>query len=210
MTARLGCGLAVLGMLTLALSVGCDRPPSRVQTAPISPSGAGSKAMELFDTNKDGKISGAELDKAPGLKASLPLLGTDKDKGVTAKQISDRAQKWLDSLVGRMPFTVSVYHNGNPLAGATIKLVPEKFLSEYLTVTPVGKTNETGRASVTLPTTPGPDGDPVGMSPGMYRVEITKDGETIPAKYNTETTIGQEVSQDNQEIMLGIKYNLTY
>ena len=44
----------------------------------------------------------------------------------------------------------------------------------------------------------------------MYRVEITKDGENIPAKYNTETILGQEVSLDNIDLQMGIKFNLKY
>jgi len=33
-----------------------------------------------------------------------------------------------------------------------------------------------------------------GVAPGFYRVEITKTGENIPAKYNTETSFDQEVA----------------
>ena len=32
-----------------------------------------------------------------------------------------------------------------------------------------------------------------GLPPGVYRVAVTKDGVTIPARYNTETTLGCEV-----------------
>jgi hypothetical protein len=100
--------------------------------------------------------------------------------------------------------------NGNPLAGATVKFVPEKFLSDYLTETPTGTTSENGMAMISLPTTPGPDGDPPGMGPGMYRVEITKAGDNIPAQYNTNTTLGQEVSLDNPDMQMGIRFNLKY
>jgi hypothetical protein len=210
MISRLGCGVAVLGLVSLAFFGGCDRKPPRLVAAPISPSGAASKAMELFDTNKDGKISGAELDKAPGLKAALTILNTDKDKGVTQEQIQAQAQKWVDSRTARMPVNCTVTRNGQPLAGATVKFVPEKFLSEYLTASPVGTTDEAGRALISLPTTPGPEGDPPGMGPGIYRVEITKAGDNIPAQYNTATTLGQEVSKQNPELMMGIKFDLKY
>jgi hypothetical protein len=210
MISRWQCVMAAWGLISLALYAGCDRAPPPVPTAPISPSGAAAKAMELFDTNKDGKISGAELDKAPGLKASLTILGTNKDQGVTADQIKARAQKWLDSKAARMRFTVVVLRNGQPLAGATVKLVPEKFLADYLTETPQGITSDSGSALISLPIIPGPNGAPSGMSPGIYRVEITKDGENIPAKYNTATELGQEVSKDNEALYYGTKYNLTY
>ena len=210
MISRLGWGLAVLGMVSFAAYVGCDHQPPRVHAPPISASGAAQKAMDLFDTNKDGKISGAELDKAPGLKASLKVMGTDANKGITYDMIAARVQKWKDSLIGRQSVSCMVTRNGAPLVDATVKFVPEKFLSEYLTVTPVGKTNQSGMAMISLPTTPGPDGDPPGIGPGIYRVEITKDGENIPAQYNTATTLGQEVSLDNIDMQMGVKFNLKY
>jgi hypothetical protein len=41
---------------------------------------------------------------------------------------------------------------------------------------------------------------PHGVRPGFYRVEITKPGEKIPAKYNTEAILGQEVVIDAKGI----------
>ena len=61
-------------------------------------------------------------------------------------------------------------------------------------MTATGKTDQNGMAMLSIPTS-GP-GDPPGVAPGFYRVEITKDGEKIPAKYNTETIFGQEVALD--------------
>jgi hypothetical protein len=187
-----------------------EEAPRRIFGPPFNAAGAAAKAMELFDSNKDGKISGDELDQAPGLKAALKVMATDKDKGVTADQISLRVKKWIDSKIGRTSLSCMVIHNGQPLAGATVKFVPEKFLSEYLTETATGKTNQTGMAMLSVPVESGPDAFPPGLPVGMYRVEITKDGENIPAKYNTETTLGQEVSLDNIEMQMGIKYNLKY
>ena len=46
--------------------------------------------------------------------------------------------------------------------------------------------------------------------PGWYRVEITKAGENIPAKYNTHTTLGQEIALDAAGIREGIKFSLQY
>ena len=38
-----------------------------------------------------------------------------------------------------------------------------------------------------------------GLSPGFYRVEITKEGDNIPAKYNTATTLGLEIGPMGQD-----------
>jgi hypothetical protein len=183
------------------------RMPQRIFPPKYKPAEAAAKAMELYDADKDGKISGDELEKAPGLKAALKVMKTDKEKGVTADQIKERIQKWLDSRIGRTSLSCMVTHNGQPLAGATVKFVPEKFLSKYSPDTATGVTNQTGMAMLSVPT--GNDLPP-GLPPGIYRVEITKNGEDIPAKYNTETVLGQEVSLDNIDMQMGIKFNLKY
>ena len=45
--------------------------------------------------------------------------------------------------------------------------------------------------------------------PGFYRVEITK-GNEIPAKYNTETILGQEVAADVAGISSRLVFELEY
>jgi hypothetical protein len=207
MTKSLGWGLAAIAVLSLAIYLGCDRPPPRVEQPSFNPSGAASKAMDLFDANKDGKISDKELDKSPGLKASLKVMKTDKSKGITKEMIVERMTKWVDSRIGRTSLSCMVTRGGQPLAGATVKFVPEPFLSDTLTEVAQGETNATGMAMISLPSTPGPDALPPGIPPGIYRVEITKGGE-IPAMYNTATILGQEVSLDNIEMQMGIKYQL--
>ena len=58
---------------------------------------------------------------------------------------------------------------------------------------------------------PYPDDPKVGgLSPGFYRVLITKDGEKIPAKYNTETTLGAEAANGSQADQHGMKFDLEY
>lgn len=186
------------------------KSPPRIASPAFDPSVNSAKAMELYDTDKDGKISGEELDNAPGLKAALKVMKTDKEKGITKEQIADRLKKWLDSRIGRTSLSCIVQHNGKPLEGAKVKFIPEKFLKDALPETGEGVTNQNGMAMISVPTQPGPDSLPPGIPPGMYRVEITKDGEAIPAKYNTETTLGQEVSLDNIDLQMGIKFNLKY
>jgi hypothetical protein len=211
-----GGGLVWVGIVSLAICGGCDPKPDRVKPVDYQPARQSNKAMDLFDVNKDGKISGTELDKAPGLKAALTILGAGKDKAVTQEQIKNRIQKWKDSIIGRMTVNCTVTRNGNPLEGATIKFVPEQFLADDFKgkdgalLIGIGKTNGMGSTTITWPTTPGPNGDPSGIGPGIYKIEVTKDGEPIPTKYNTATVLGQEISQDNIELQRGLKYNLSY
>ena len=88
--------------------------------------------MKQYDTNGDGKIAGAELDKAPSLKAALNQIDTSGSKTITAEKITARIQKWQESKVGRMNLTCRVSRKqggqDTPLDGATVTFEPEKFL----------------------------------------------------------------------------------
>ena len=175
----------------------------------IDAKAAGAEAIKLFDTNKDGKLSGDELDKCPGLKAAIDEVDASGKGEITADDITARIKAWQDSKLARMTVSCNVTHNGKPLEGADVKFVPEKFLGKNVQ-TATGKTDRNGNAMLSIPTV----GlrDPPGVAPGFYRVEITKDGEQIPAEYNTDTTLGQEIARDAKGIqnMTGIKFKLKY
>ena len=47
------------------------------------------------------------------------------------------------------------------------------------------------------------------MCPGYYRVEITK-GSEIPAKYNTATILGEEISGDAVRRPDNLEFKLEY
>ncbi len=180
------------------------KKPTRFYPPEINGFSAGFRAIEQFDANKDRKISGAELDKCPGLKAAIENVDADGDGGITAKEITDRVHAWQKSRLGRMSMSCRVVHNGKPLEGAEVKFVPEKFLGETLK-TATGKTDQNGMAMICLP-----DTLPPGVAPGLYRVEITKAGEKIPAKYNTKTIFGQEIALDAKGLQEGIVFDLKY
>jgi hypothetical protein len=190
----------------LVIAVGCLRGPSRVPLPSIDASAAGAKAIEQYDSNHDGKISGAELNKCPALKAAVAQIDTTGQGLITADKIAARIKDWQDKKMGLMTVTCTVLRNGQPLADAEVKFVPEKFLGDSVK-TASGKTNQTGVASVSVPIA-SPDDRP-GVAPGLYRVEISKVGDNIPPRYNANTTLGQEVAIDAQGIMhiiFGLKY----
>lgn len=83
--------------------------------------------------------------------------------------------------------------------------MPEKFLGDSYPVG-TGKTGMNGTATISMPLSE-KDNRP-GMPPGFYRVEVTKAGENIPAKYNTATTLGQEIALDNKSMRSGITFDL--
>jgi len=149
------------------------------------------------------------LNKCPGLKCALAQVNTSGGDNVDAEMIAARIKEWQRTRLGRMSLGCTVLRNGKPLEGATVKFVPEKFLGPNMKVA-TGKTNGDGvaRPSIAL------DRNNVRDLPGVPRdstvSEITKDGETIPAKYNSETTLGQEVALDAVGIQEGIRFDLKY
>jgi hypothetical protein len=197
-------GVLALG---LVLCAGCTGRLARLPMHGIA-SDAGAKAIEMYDTNKDGKISGPELDKCPALKASLPRIDLAGDGSVTADKITARINRWKEDKLSELPVHFTVLRNGSPLVGAEVKLVPEKFLGEDVKAG-VGTTDRTGGVVIGVPTSD--PGQRPHMAPGFYRVEITKAGDNIPARYNTQTTLGQEIAVDIKEFRMGgIKFDLKY
>ena len=191
-----------------ALSIaGCGfSGPSRIHPQAIA-SDAAAKAMELYDANKDGVLDDKELAKVPGLQASIASFDKNGDGKISTDEINTRIQEWADSKVGRMPVTVTLLHNGKPLEDATVTFQPESFLGGDLKPG-TGATDSAGMAVISIPLSD--PLDPPGMSPGLYRVQVTKTGENIPAKYNTETTLGQEVGQGNRQLLDGVRFDLKY
>ena len=90
--------------------------------------------------------------------------------------------------------SVEVTLDGHPLAGATVTLVPEKFMGPaFKPVSAV--TDDWGAGSLK-----GEGADEDSVPPGYYRTLVSKKNaqgqETIPAKYNTATVLGQEIAPD--------------
>lgn len=198
--------VTLVALATLAVAA-CSKTPSRVYPPGINPN-AGDDAIAQYDADGDGKIAGEELDKAPGIKAAMGNIDTNGDGAVTAEEIYARIKAWKESKLGRSSQAITVRHNGQPLDGATVKMIPEKFLGDE--VQPAsGETDEWGVAMMNIPEEADPEGIG-GVQVGLYRIEITKPGEDIPPKYNTETELGVEIAQDMAEAESGIQIDLEY
>jgi len=78
--------------------------------------------------------------------------------------------------------------DGKPLPDATVTFVPEACMGGAVKPA-TGTTDEAGRCDVYKI-----DGQPYrGLSAGLYKIQVTKDGTAIPARFNTQTTLGREV-----------------
>ena len=182
---------------------GCDRGPSRVNQPGIDASDAGSAAIVLYDTNGDGRIAGEELQQAPALVAALPRLDTNDDGGVSAEEVGARVSAWQEMRTGLASVRCHVTLDGQPLVGAKVVFDPEPFLGNEIK-TAAGTTNQFGDAAPTISAEERPDPTlPGGVHFGLYRVRISKlsaGQEAIPARYNAQTTLGQEVAYDDPEM----------
>jgi len=179
--------------------------PSRVEMPGINGSDAGKKAIELYDTNHDGVISGDELKQSPGLKAALARYDNGGDGKVTADTIARRIQQWFDAKLSLMTVPCKVLLDGKPLDGATVILEPEPFLGPSVEGA-TGTTDATG--SVLLTAT---NGKPGLVRVGLYKVKVSKQvggKETIPARYNEQTELGVEVAQDSPQMERGAQFIL--
>jgi hypothetical protein len=202
-----------LTFAALLTALGCNAGPSRVTPPSIDEDEAASQAMELYDKDGDGSIAAAELDAAPSLKASMATLDKNKDGSVQEDEIVARIEAWQSSGVGITLATTRVTMDGRPLVGATVTYEPEPFLGDALK-TATGVTSDLGATEVIIPKEDRPGADwPPGIQYGLFKVRISKKSngsETIPAKYNTETILGQQISNDDPAVSSqNIKFELT-
>ena len=93
--------------------------------------------------------------------------------------------------------------DGKPLSGAVVEFVPEPFLGDQ--VKPAsGTVNQFGDVAPTVSDADKPDPKlPGGVHFGLFTVKISKPSgakETVPARYNANSTLGLEVSYDEPGI----------
>ena len=191
------------------ISLGCSRGPKAIRPPDIDGVAAAAAVMANYDTDRDGSLDGQELRAVPGLAAGLGVFDTNSDQRIQPTEIEARVDAW--QAAGLMTIRCDVRWRGKPLEGATVRYVPEAFLGDDIQ-TAVGTTNQFGIAYMSIPKDKRPAADaPGGVQLGVYRVRISKlvDGkETIPARYNAETVLGQEISYDDPGVQSGIRYDL--
>jgi len=190
------CVVAIL--LNAIFLMGCSSRLPALKPPNFNPQSASASAMEEYDKNGDGKIDKSELKSAPGINSIKEEVDANGDGAVTANEVADLIQeRWLDTKGGIMRVAVEVLYRGKPLDGAIVTLEPEPFLADVLKGAS-GETDGEGYAPLAM----APEDMPhknvrSGAAPGLYLVRISKevDGkELLPAKYNTETTLGMEVA----------------
>lgn len=209
-------GLFSTAKVTLALAfivctASCNRGPRAIPSTRFKPKTICAKVMELYDSDGDEVLSAPELKSSPGLNYAAQRADTNEDGSLDTAEIIAMVDAWNQKAIGLLTLRCNVKYKRRPLQGADIRLEPEPFL-EGLIETAYGVTDEFGDAFVTVPKDKRPIPDaPPGVQLGLYRVVISKtksDKESVAAKYNVETEIGQEVSFEDPGVMNGIRYDL--
>jgi len=165
---------------------GCSGSTKRVKQ-PVYSSAPGSAAISAYDSNSDGAIAEKEFDSVPGLRASLAQVDTNGDDRITAEEIDDRVNAWKESRIGQMAAICEVTLDGKPLTNAKVVFDPESFVGSDLP-SGSGTTGETGMVGISQSETK------PGLPPGWYKIRVTSPDREIPARYNSQTTLGCEVA----------------
>jgi hypothetical protein len=197
--ARLGSTLSAV----LCILAGCTG--ATPQAGPLDPPKAAAEAIALYDKSKNGSLEAAELSASPALKNALDKYDADKNGSVTQQEIQNRVQYYSERLGNLTMVFAMVTLDGAPLEGAAVTLVPEPWLGRP-TVT--NQTDAKGEVVFRME-----NAEEAGVHAGLYKIEVSKKddsgSETVPGKYNTNTTLGQEAAPDRRELESPIKLALT-
>jgi EF hand domain-containing protein len=174
-----------------------------VRLPALSPDTAGQQALAELDTDKDGFLDAKELEKCPSLKSALSFVDRDGDGKISAKEIADRLRFYQERKVAIIDVSCQVMMDTSVIAGATVTFTPEKWMGPDVKPA-TGVSDDTGLVSLKIESESLP-----GVNCGFYRVTVSKKDaqgkEAVPARYNTQTTLGFEVAPDMRDTNFLIK-----
>jgi hypothetical protein len=163
--------------------------------------------MTLYDSDHDQALSTSEVAKAPGLRWVFSDVDSSQDGKLQADEIAKRIQAFVDDQAAMMSMVCEVFVDGQPVEGALVTLTPESFLSGMIKPAS-GTTDAYGTAVLKM------EGQQdAGVHFGMYQIQVSKKNaggtETLPAKYNSATELGREVSYLSRDNQSTIRLELT-
>ena len=192
-------------VVIMVLAFGCSGRPSRLKAPKFDADGAAKAALSLYDTSGDGQLDQDELKACPALGNAIQEIDTNGDESLDQAEIEQRIAFIAGTRTARTALACRVIRGRRPIVGATVRFVPEEFMGDILSEAS-GQTNESGRATIHIQDQMG------GVTPGFYKVEISRKSssgkESIDKKYNTETTLGQEVTDGSIALASGLVFEL--
>ncbi len=206
-SACLECSAYVAIAATAVGAIGCSRGPTAVAPPPIDAAKAAAALIAQYDKSGDGALQESEVAASPAVADAMKSgLDQDNDRALSREEVQTRFEKWVGGGVGASSLSCRVTLAGKPLAGAVVRLIPEAAL-EGMIQPATGTTNAAGTALLAMDAKnlPADLQNLKAVQQGLYRVEITHDQVPVPAKYNTSTTLGVEVSFDSGRNFLQFK-----
>lgn len=159
-----------------------------------APAEAAAAAIQAYDTDGDGKLSLAELQKAPALRSGLVRLDANRDSVVTLDELQSRLQT-IENGSDFIALAISVATKGRPLVGASVTLTPAPFmgagLQSYTGTTVSGGSCQLQGTEARLP----------GLPVGYYEAKITN------PQRNIDQIVGCEIADDASGSHLELKVN---
>jgi hypothetical protein len=194
---------AIVAMM--ALTAGCG---TSVIRDPVPPSFDADKVahetIAMLDRNGNGTLEAEEVAAHPGLAAAFASIDTDNSQSISHAELTARFAKYQTALGGSVPACVYATLDGAPLAEAKITFEPEPFLDAILKPA-TGQTDANGRCIEFLV-----GGKSYhGLSAGLYRIKVEKEGAAIRACYNSATVLGQELVTDGRAAEIRVELNLS-
>ena len=192
----------IVTSLALWLASGCGPRPGSPQ--PLDPAAIASAAVAALDRNQSGAIEVAEMTHP--LRSGAAKIDADGDGALTAEELTQRLARYGEFPVECLPLGCIVQLDGRPLAEGQVRLVPEAYFGASRRMV-LGRTDPNGMADFKVEGERG-----FGVPQGMYRIEVSKTDsngrETLPARYNTDSQLGQEIAFDRREIEGSLRLEL--
>ena len=149
-------------------------------------------AITQFDKDGNGSLEPGEVSVAcPALHQAFAAIDGNRDKKLSTDELVKRVEAYGAVTAGSVSVGVIVTVDGAPLEGATVTFVPEPCMGDALKPASA-KTNVAGHCDqFTI------DGKTYrGPPAGLYKIQVTKDGTPLPARFNTQTVLGRDVYPD--------------
>jgi hypothetical protein len=182
--------------LTL-VTLGCTR--NSATNNPLAMD-VGQKVIRRNDKNGDGLLTVSELSGLYGNRSSFREgYDLDGDEKLSRDEIASRIDSWQKEGPTRHVVDVTVTLDGSPLAGATVRMVPD-FAPGDSSQVEVGQTDATGTAHMEVALEDLSQAlrnpDYRGVFGSNYKIEVTHSQRKIPARNNVNSELRVDVPRD--------------
>lgn len=193
----------LLGAFAL-IAGGCGSKSVEMNSPAFDSAAVAGKILDQFDVNKNSQLETVELADCESLQFLLRSADSDGSKSLSRDELVARFEKYKSVLGASVPVSVYVTMDNAKLSGARIVLEPEPFMAEFLK-SATGETDANGRAAEWIVG----DSNHYGITAGLYRIKVEKDGTPIAARFNTATKLGREIFTNGRAAEVEVTLNVS-